>query len=98
MSSIRVLLDEMYSGLKPFLKILGWDVQSVEDADLKGADDISVVKYAARNGMVIVTQDQLTADLAKLKGVPCILIGLAEIARIVDENLKGLGLAPEPLI
>lgn len=82
------MLDEMYSGLKPFLKILGWDVQSVEDANLKGVDDTVMVEYASQNDLIVVTQDQLIADLAKLKGVPCILIGLAEIAKIVDENLK----------
>lgn len=88
MPNTGILLDEMYSGLKPFLKILGWDVQSVEDANLKGVDDTVIVEYASQNDLIVVTQDQLIADLAKLKGVPCILIGLAEIAKIVDENLK----------
>jgi len=83
-----VLLDEMYSGLKPFLKALGWSAQSVEDAGLKGAEDINIVEHALRNGLVIVTQDQLTADLARLKGVPCVLISLVEIAKMVDEKLR----------
>jgi len=85
-----VLLDEMYSGLKPFMKILGWNVQSVEDVGLKGAEDIDIVEYALKNNLIIVTQDQLTADLARLKGVPCILIGLVEIAKMVDEKLRKL--------
>lgn len=83
-----ILLDEMYSGLKPFMKILGWNVQSVEDAGLKGAEDIDIIEYALKNGLIIVTQDQLTADLARLRGVPCILIGLVEIAKMVDEKLR----------
>lgn len=83
-----ILLDEMYSGLKQFLRILGWNVQSVEDVGLKGAEDIAIVEYASKNRLMIVTQDQLTADLAKLKGVPCILIGLVEIAKMVDERLR----------
>ncbi|MDW8034564.1 MAG: DUF5615 family PIN-like protein [Nitrososphaerota archaeon] len=85
-----ILLDEMYSGLKPFLKILGWNVQSVEDVNLKGAEDIDIVEYALKNSLIIVTQDQLTADLAKLKGVPCVLIGLVEIAKMIDEKLREL--------
>lgn len=85
-----ILLDEMYSGLKPFLKILGWNAQSVEDAGLKGAEDIDIVEHALKNNFIIVTQDQLTADLARLKGVPCILIGLVEIAKMVDEKLRKL--------
>lgn len=85
-----VLLDEMYSGLKPFLKILGWSVQSVEDAGLKGAEDTDIVEHALKNRLIIVTQDQLTADLARLKDVPCVIIGLVEIAKMVDEKLRKL--------
>ncbi|MEM3713236.1 MAG: DUF5615 family PIN-like protein [Thermoproteota archaeon] len=85
-----ILLDEMYSGLKPFMKILGWNTQSVEDAGLKGAEDIDIVEYALKNNLIIVTQDQLTADLARLRGVSCILIGLVEIAKMVDGKLREL--------
>lgn len=92
--NVKILLDEMYSGLKPFLKILGWEAQTVDDVGLKGADDEAIVEHAARNGLLIVTQDQMTADLARLKGVPCILIGLVEIARIVDKALRDM--SPDP--
>ncbi|MFN4133481.1 MAG: DUF5615 family PIN-like protein, partial [Candidatus Hadarchaeales archaeon] len=84
------LLDEMFSGLKPFLKILGWDVVTVEDVGLKGAADEIVVEFAREHGMVIVTQEQGVAELARLRGVKFILVGLVEIARIIDERLKSL--------
>lgn len=88
MNQTRILLDEMYSGLKHFLRVLGWDVQSVEDVGLKGAEDTAIVDYASKNGFIIVTQDQLTADLARLKEVPYVLIGLVDIAKMIDERLK----------
>lgn len=87
---MKVLLDEMYSGLKPFLKILGWDVTTVEDVGLKSAGDERIVEFAWKNGMVIATQEQRVAELAGLRGVKCVLVGQAEIARIVDEKLKSL--------
>ncbi|MEM2192123.1 MAG: DUF5615 family PIN-like protein [Candidatus Hadarchaeales archaeon] len=87
---MKILLDEMFSGLKPFLRILGWDVATVEDVGLKGAEDEKVIEFAEREGMVIVTQEQGVAELAKLKGVRFVLVGLAEIARIIDEKLKSL--------
>ncbi|MEM2940615.1 MAG: DUF5615 family PIN-like protein [Thermoproteota archaeon] len=90
MKRAGILLDEMYSGLKHFLRILGWDAQSVEDVGLKGAEDITIVDYASKNRLVIVTQDQLTADLARLKEVPCVLIGLVDIAKMVDERLRSM--------
>ncbi len=89
----KILLDEMYSGLKPFLKVLGWDVRSIEDAGLRGMEDEEVVEYAERNGFVLVTQDQRAADLARLKGVPCVLVGYVEIAKIVHERLRDLEIA-----
>ncbi len=88
--NVKILLDEMYSGLKPFLKTLGWDAQTVDDVGLKGAEDEIIVEHAARNSLVIITQDQMTADLARLRGVPCILVGLVEIARIVDKALRDM--------
>lgn len=88
MKQTGILLDEMYSGLKHFLKILGWDVQSVEDVGLKGAEDTAIVDYASKNRLVIVTQDQLTADLARLREVPCVFIGFVDIAKMVDERLR----------
>jgi len=94
MKNAKLLLDEMYSGLKPFLKILGWEAQSVDELSLKGAEDAAIVEYASRNRLVIVTQDQVTADLARLKGVPCILVGLVETARMVDKALRDTGLDP----
>jgi predicted nuclease of predicted toxin-antitoxin system len=94
MKNAKLLLDEMYSGLKPFLKILGWEAQSVDELGLKGAEDTAIVEYASRNSLVIVTQDQVTADLARLKGVPCILVGLVETARMVDKALRDTGLDP----
>jgi len=94
MKNAKLLLDEMYSGLKPFLKILGWEAQSVDELGLKSAEDAAIVEYASRNSLVIVTQDQVTADLARLKGVPCILVGLVETARMVDKALRDTGLDP----
>jgi predicted nuclease of predicted toxin-antitoxin system len=90
MEQTGILLDEMYSGLKHFLRILGWNVQSVDDIGLKGAEDIAIVDYASKNRLVIVTQDQLTADLARLKEVPCVFVGLVDIAKMVDEKLRSM--------
>ncbi|MEM0359015.1 MAG: DUF5615 family PIN-like protein [Candidatus Hadarchaeales archaeon] len=87
---MRVLLDEMYSGLKPFLKLLGWEVYTVEEEGLRGAEDERVVEHAVKKGLVLVTQEQRVSELAKLKGVPCVLVGFGDIARIVDEKLREL--------
>jgi predicted nuclease of predicted toxin-antitoxin system len=95
MKNAKLLLDEMYSGLKPFLKILGWEAQSVDELGLKGAEDAAIVEYASRNSFIIVTQDQVIADLARLKGVRYVLVGLVEISRVVDKALRDMAVRPD---
>jgi len=87
---MEILLDEMYTGLKPFLEALGWKVSSVEDVGLKGAADKEVVEYAERHGMVLVTQEHKVAELARLKGIECVFVGPAEVTRVIDGKLREL--------
>ena len=85
---LKLLLDEMYAGLKEYFETLGWDVLTVHDAGLKGAKDKDIVEYAKNNNLLLVTQDQKPADLADLKGVKCVLISNAMIAKIADEKIR----------
>jgi len=85
---LKLLLDEMYAGLKEYFETLGWDVLTVQDAGLQGAKDKDIVEYAKNNNLLLVTQDQKPADLADLKGVKCVLISNAMIAKIADEKIR----------
>lgn len=85
---MKLLLDEMYTGLKEYFEILGWEVITVQDAGLKGAGDTKIIEYSKKNGLLIVTQDQKPADLADLKGVPYVLISKKMIARMVDAKIR----------
>jgi predicted nuclease of predicted toxin-antitoxin system len=85
---LRLLLDEMYSGLKEYFETLGWEVLTVQGAGLQGARDMEVVDYAKKNGLILVTQDLKPADLAELVGVKCVLISNALIAKIADAKIR----------
>jgi predicted nuclease of predicted toxin-antitoxin system len=87
-SLLRLLLDEMYAGLKEYFETLGWEVVTIQDVGLQGAKDKDVVDYAKRNDLLLVTQDQKPADLAELLGVKCVLISNALIAKIADEQIR----------
>ncbi len=89
---MKILLDEMYTGLKPFLKALGWDVLTVEEAGIRGADDLQVVEHAKQKGFLVVSQEQKVAEIAEIKGVPHVVIGSVEIAKVIDQKLKSLKL------
>jgi predicted nuclease of predicted toxin-antitoxin system len=85
---MKLLLDEMYAGLKEYFETLGWEVQTAQDAGLRGASDKDIVEYARAHDMLLVTQDQKPAELAELVGVKCVLISNAMIAKIADERIR----------
>ncbi|HVP26722.1 MAG TPA: DUF5615 family PIN-like protein [Candidatus Bathyarchaeia archaeon] len=85
---MKLLLDEMYAGLREYFETLGWHVLTAQDAGLKGAKDKDIVEYAQKNNLLLITQDQKPADLAELKGVKYVLISNAMIAKIADSKVK----------
>ena len=85
---LKILLDEMYAGLKEYFEILGWDVLTVQEAGLRGAKDKTVVEYASKNNLILVTEDQKPAELMHLKNAKYVLISNALIARIADEKIR----------
>jgi len=85
---LKLLLDEMYSGLKEYFETLGWDVLTVQDTGLQGGKDKDIVEYVKNNNLLLVTQDQKPADLADLLGVKYVLISNAMIAKIADGKIK----------
>ena len=85
---LKLLLDEMYAGLKEYFEILGWSVLTVQDAGLQGAKDKTIIEYAKKNNLLLVTQDQKPAELANLTGVKHVLISNAMIAKIADAKIR----------
>ena len=85
---MKLLLDEMYAGLKEYFEALGYDVLTAQEAGLKAAKDRDVVEYAGKHSLLLVTQDQKPAELAELLGVKYVFISNLLIAKIVDEKIK----------
>ena len=85
---MKVLLDEMYAGLKEYFEMLGYDVLTAQEAGLKGAKDKDIVEYARMNGLILVTQDQKPAELAELIGARCVLVSSVMIAKIADARIR----------
>ena len=85
---MKLLLDEMYAGLKEYFETLGYEVLTAQEAGLKAAKDKNVVEYAGKHGLILVTQDQKPAELAELTDVKYILISNLMIAKIADAKIK----------
>jgi predicted nuclease of predicted toxin-antitoxin system len=89
---MKILLDEMYAGLKEYFETLGYEVLTAQEVGLKSAKDRDIVEYAGKHGLLLVTQDQKPAELAELLGVKCVFISSLMIARLVDQKIKELKL------
>ncbi len=85
---MKVLLDEMYTGLKEYFEIMGWDVSTAVDEGLEGVSDREIVEYAGENDFLVVTQDKKPADLADIEEVPYVYISKREIAKLIDSKIK----------
>lgn len=85
---MKILLDEMYTGMKDYLKALGWDLETVNTTGLQGSTDNKVMEYAKANDLIVITQDEKFADIAELKGVECVLISRKMVAKLIDLELK----------
>ena len=85
---MKLLLDEMYAGLKEYFETLGYEVLTAQQAGLKAAKDKDVVEYAGKHGLILVTQDQKPAELAELTDVKYVLISNAMIAKIADKKIR----------
>jgi len=87
---MKLLLDEMYAGLKEYFETLGYQVQTAQESGLKSAKDRDIVEYAGKHSLILITQDQKPAELAQLLGVKCVFISNLMIAQLVDEKIREL--------
>jgi predicted nuclease of predicted toxin-antitoxin system len=85
---LKLLLDEMYAGLKEYFEALGYEVLTAQEAGLRSAKDRDVVEYAGKNDLLLITQDQKSAELSELMGVKCVLVSNALIAKMADSKIK----------
>ncbi|MCK4933107.1 DUF5615 family PIN-like protein [Candidatus Bathyarchaeota archaeon] len=85
---MKLLLDEMYAGLREYFEILGWNVLTVQEVELQGAKDKEIVEYAKKKNLLLITQDQKPAELADLMGVKHVLISNALIAKMADAKIR----------
>ena len=85
---MKLLLDEMYAGLKEYFEALGWEVLAVQDVGMQGEKDKDIVEYAKKNNLLLITQDTKPAELAELLDVKYVRISNALIAKVADAKIR----------
>ncbi len=88
--SLKILVDEMDDGMDDKLRNIGYDAYSVKKLRISGLKihtDYSIISYAKKNNMILITRDTESGQACNENGIPCILLDSDEIFKIVLEKL-----------
>ena len=88
---LKILVDEMDDGMDEKLVKIGFEAYSVKKLRAEGLNlhtDFSVISYAKKNKMILVTRDTESGEACKENDIPCILLDADEIFKIVLDNLR----------
>lgn len=88
---LKILIDEMDDGMDERLQNIGYDAYSVKKLRTEGLKlhtDYSVINYAKKNDMILVTRDTESGQACDENNIPYVLLDSDEIFKIVLEKLK----------
>lgn len=88
---MKVLIDEMRDGLDRELKARGYDAQSVKklvEKGLKLKTDYSILKYAEKHGMVLITEDTDNIEGCKENDIPYVVLGQKDNLQTLLDKLE----------
>ena len=88
--SLKSLVDEMDDGMDEKLGKVGFEAYSVKKLRIEGLklhSDFSVISYAKKNNMILITRDTESGEACNENNIPCILLDTDEIFKIVIDKL-----------
>ena len=88
---LKILIDEMDDGMDERLQNIGYDAYSVKKLRAEGLKlhtDYSVINYAKKNDMILVTRDTESGQACDENNIPYVLLDSDEIFKIILEKLK----------
>ena len=91
-TSSKILIDEMDDGMDEKLEKVGFEAYSVKKLRAEGLKlhtDFSVISYAKKNNMILITRDTESGEACNENNIPCILLDTDEIFKIVLDKLRG---------
>ena len=88
---LKILVDEMDDGMDEKLAKIGFEAYSVKKLRAEGLNlhtDFSVISYAKKNKMILITRDTESGEACDENDIPYILLDADEIFKIVLDNLR----------
>jgi predicted nuclease of predicted toxin-antitoxin system len=70
------------------LSALGWDVLTVQECGLQSKPDEIVAKYAFENELLLITQDDLPAEIADSLGGKNVQVRQKDLAAIIVKLIE----------
>ena len=89
--SLKILVDEMDDGMDENLEKMGFNAYSVKKLRAEGLrlhTDFSVISYAKKNKMILITRDTESGEACSENNISCILLDTSEIFKIVLNKLN----------
>ena len=89
--SLKILVDEMDDGMDEKLEKMGFNAYSVKKLRAEGLKlhtDFSVISYAKKNKMILITRDTESGEACNENNISCILLDKDEIFKIVLDKLN----------
>ena len=87
---LKILIDEMDDGMDEKLVKIGFEAYSVKKLRTEGLKlhtDFSIINYAKKNNMILVTRDTESGEACNENNIPYILLDSNEIFKIVLDKL-----------
>ena len=88
---LKILVDEMDDGMDEKLEKMGFSAYSVKKLRTEGLKlhtDFSVISYAKKNKMILITRDTESGEACNENNISCILLDKDEIFKIVLDKLN----------
>ena len=88
---LKILVDEMDDGMDESLEKMGFEAYSVKKLRAEGLKlhtDFSVISYAKKNKMILITRDTESGEACNENNIPYILLDKDEIFKIVLDKLN----------
>jgi len=87
MPNIEFLIDENILGLDRYLLSLDIKFKKIGDPDCppKGSDDPTVAKFAHKNKLVMITNDDNLKKQCEILDVGCVFMDLKDFARKIKD-------------
>jgi len=88
--TLKILIDEMDDGMDEKLVKIGFEAYSVKKLRTEGLKlhtDFSIINYAKKNNMILVTRDTESGEACNENNIPYILLDRNEIFKIVLDKL-----------